>query len=443
MRTKDNNKKNPLIVDEKDRKNLSYVVDICDFDIENNPNLLIFPQKWILGIDKSNKIFDFDENNGKLTTNNIMGFIGYNETSLTISSRFYPNDNDFFLHYMLCKVLGINVVNLDFPKGENDIHDFLPYLFPSYLQNALSQGLYKQYKRHQYNDANVKGVIDINRHIKINIPFSGKIAYTAREHSYDNPVTQLIRHTIEHLRNRDYWHSILASNAETRANVSQIEYATPTYKKNDLQKIIKANIKRFNHPYFTKYRELHKLCMQILRREKTNFGEKDKIHGLLFDGAWLWEKYIGTILKEIGIEHKTTKDKLFLGDDVGKNQGIIPDFIKPINKKSAEFIGDAKYKHVTTNDNRNDYFQIITYMFRYSCKKGYIIFPYGKDDSEEQNDEILCNYYRNRKIDNENGDSQVIEFGLKIPQNIIDDFPYFKRIMKENEQKMTSKLITT
>jgi 5-methylcytosine-specific restriction endonuclease McrBC regulatory subunit McrC len=94
-------------------------------------------------------------------------------------------------------------------------------------------------------------------------------------------------------------HSILIGNADTRANVSKIEYATPSYRRNDLQKVIKANVKLVNHPYFTKYRELQKLCLQILRREKINIGgkEKDKIHGLLFDGAWLWEKYVGKVIE--------------------------------------------------------------------------------------------------------------------------------------------------
>jgi 5-methylcytosine-specific restriction enzyme subunit McrC len=425
MRTTDNTKKQlSLIIEtEQDRKNLSHIAQKCDFDIEKNRDLLIFPKKWQLGIKSNNKIFEIDEKKDELITNNIMGFIGYNETKLTISSRFYPENNDFFLHYMLSKVFGINVVNLNFSQGAEDIHDFLPYLFPSYLQEALSQGLYKQYKRNQYNDANVKGVIDINRHLKINIPFAGKIAYTTREHSYDNSVTQLIRHTIEHLRTCRNLQRFLTNNAETKANVLQIEQATLTYKKNELQKVIKENLKLINHPYFTKYRDLQKLCLQILRREKTNFGAKDKIHGLLFDGAWLWEEYIATILKEIGIEHrvrgKTKIDMLFKKDE----PGIIPDFIKTKSKNSAEFIGDAKYKHIDAKDNREDYFQIITYMFRYSCQTGYIIFP-NKND-----------YERPREIDSDAYGSQVIEFGLKIP-SYLDNFNKFVKEIEENEKKL-------
>jgi len=429
MRITDNTKKQMSLIvkTEQDRENLSHIANICNFDIEKKRDLLVFPKKWQLGIKSNSKIFEIDEKKDELITNNIMGFIGYNETKLTISSRFYPENNDFFLHYMLSKVFGINVVNLNFSQGAEDIHDFLPYLFPSYLQDALSQGLYKQYKRNQYNDANVKGVIDINHHLKINIPFAGKIAYTTREHSYDNSVTQLIRHTIEHLRTCRNLQRFLTNNAETKVNVLQIEQATPTYKKNELQKVIKENLKLINHPYFTKYRDLQKLCLQILRREKTSFGAKDKIHGLLFDGAWLWEEYVATILKEIGIEHrvrgKTKIDMLFKKDE----PGIIPDFIKTKSKNSAEFIGDAKYKHIDAKDNREDYFQIITYMFRYSCQKGYIIFPYDKD------------YKRNREIDSEAYGSQVIEFGLKIPSNL-DNFNKFVEEIEESEKKLNDSI---
>lgn len=65
------------------------------------------------------------------------------------------------------------------------------------MKNAISQGVYRQYITHKYNDANVRGVIDVSRHIKYNEPFNGSVAYTTREYSYDNHITQLIRHTIE------------------------------------------------------------------------------------------------------------------------------------------------------------------------------------------------------------------------------------------------------
>ncbi|GHT51549.1 3-isopropylmalate dehydrogenase [Bacteroidia bacterium] len=434
---------------EKDFNNLIRIANqsIDEIKLDENPNLLVFPQKWRQGMGKKDfgkmpqicSLHKHSDCNYKLSTGNVMGFVGINDTELTISSRFCHDKGDFFLHYMLAKVFNINVVNLDLSKGNGNYYDFLPYLFPAYLQNALSQGLFKQYKRNQYNDANVKGVIDVSRHIRINIPFAGKIAYNTREHSYDNDITQLVRHTIEYLRVRPIGHTVLTSNDDTRQNTSKIEFATPTFKKSDLQKVLRANQKLLNHPYFTKYKDLQILCKLILQREYTTFGnEKDKIHGILFDGAWLWEEYIATVFNEHkkGITHKIGTDKLFEKDDVGKNQGIIPDFIAYKNRPlTASFIGDTKYKHIDTKNNREDYFQIITYMYRYSCKTGYLIFPIDKENKED--------YMKGRErviAGGKENASKVIELGLKIPQ-IEKTFSDFQNLIKESEIRLIKTIL--
>ena len=45
-------------------------------------------------------------------------------------------------------------------------------------------------------------MIDVGNHLKKNLPFTGNIAYTTREFTYDNPMMQLIRHTIEYIKNQ-------------------------------------------------------------------------------------------------------------------------------------------------------------------------------------------------------------------------------------------------
>ena len=442
MRTTDYNGKEGKAIKELLSENEVY--DIKDLDkianiqldkikLDDNHNLLIFPQNWNEYRDNIHKKTIFSLSDKNIKTHSIMGFVGRNKTQLTISSRFSKKDkHDYFLHYMLQKVFSINILKFDQTPNKENIWDFLLYLFPYYLKKAYLQGLYKAYKREEYNDANVKGTIDVKRHIRINIPFSGKIAYTTREHSHDNAVNQLIRHTIEHIKTHPFGSGILTSDSGTRDIVSKFCFVTQnSYNKNARQKIIAANLKPVSHPYFTEYKILQKICLRILQREKLTFGaENDKIYGLLFDGAWLWEEYIATILKEKGIEHRTTiKDKLFV-NSITQNQGIIPDFICPIkNTKNASFIGDAKYKHIDTKNNREDYFQIITYMFRYSCPKGYIIFPFDKDI---ENSDFLRG--RERDIDNESN-YKVIELGIEIPQKV-EDFIDFQNQIRKNEQSL-------
>ena len=76
--------------------------------------------------------------------------------------------------YIICfkKFLCVNVVNLSHGTTNERIFDFLLYLFPKFLKEALAQGVYKEYLRNEYNDANIRGVIDINRHLKTNLPLT-------------------------------------------------------------------------------------------------------------------------------------------------------------------------------------------------------------------------------------------------------------------------------
>ena len=125
-----------------------------------------------------------NENSFSLGTGNLMGFIGRNDTELNICSRFthkidekISEKNDFFLHYMLEKVCHINLTNLKSTRSQDKIFDLLPFLFPQYLISALRQGVYKEYQKHEYNNSNVRGLIDINRHIRFNIPANGKVPF--------------------------------------------------------------------------------------------------------------------------------------------------------------------------------------------------------------------------------------------------------------------------
>ena len=404
--------------------------------LDDHSNLLIFPQKWNEHYDDIHEetIFSLSDDE-KITTLGILGFVGRNNTKLTISSRFANKDgHDYFLHYMLQKVFAINILKFDQTPEKNDIWDFWLYLFPYYLKKAYAQGLYKSYRRQDYNDANVKGTIDVKRHIRINNPFAGKIAYTTREYSHDNPVTQLIRHTIEHIKVHPWGSGILTGNSDIRDIVSKFCFVTEnSYKKNDRQKVISANIKPVSHPYFTEYNILQKICLRILRREKLSFGEeKDKIYGLLFDGAWLWEEYLNTFLKTEGFKHAENKRgkgfiKIFSKDD-NVSYRRYPDFYRD------DFVLDAKYKNMERNNiDRNDMHQIISYMYIQTAKVGGFVYPEKTNDEENP----MKNPIKVGTLKGYGNDVNL--YHLTIPQASLD-FCEFQKLMRDNEQKLVDSL---
>ena len=344
-------------------------------NLSQEDSIFIFPNdlKNSPDLDKDQKILETV--NQKIKTGNVIGFLGCGQERLTISSRFSSKSDAYFLHYLLQKVLNINLTSLDVGLSYEDrLYQLLIYLFPKYLEAAMRKGLYKEYQRFSYNDSHIKGVIDVVNHLKKNLPFTGNIAYTTREFTYDNPMMQLVRHTIEYIKNqKSLGRGIIYTNRE---NITEIIRVTPSYKQADRAKVIRRNQdKPFRHAYFREYRKLQELCLMILNREEHGLGyQEQKIHGILFDVAWLWEEYVHTLLPKEFI-HPRNKDKTD-GISVFSNRErkVYPDFYD----RERKIVLDAKYKKLELTEkgiNRDDLFQMISYAYILQAEKAGLIFP--------------------------------------------------------------------
>ena len=350
---------------------------LLDRTLENlsqEDNIFIFPSdlEYSPDLDKDQKIVETV--NREIKTGNIIGFLGYGQERLTISSRFSNESDDYFLHYLLQKVLHINLTSLDVALSREDrLYQLLMYLFPKYLQVALRKGLYKEYQRFSHNDSHVKGVIDVGNHLKKNLPFIGNVAYTTREFTYDNPLIQLIRHTIEFIKTQKSFRAMLDNSRETIAEVTRV---TPSYKLADRAKFIRINkTKPLRHAYFREYRKLQELCLMILNREKHGFGyQEEKIHGILFDVAWLWEEYVHTLLPKDFIHPRNKEKKGGISVFSGGKRKVFPDFYN----RELRTVLDAKYKKLEFTEkgiNREDLFQLISYAYILEAEQAGLVFP--------------------------------------------------------------------
>ena len=332
-------------------------------------------------------------------TSNVMGFFSLNEdVRVKISSRFDNSGKDFFLHYMLQKVCNVAYTPRT-ESGEDAFYDFLYQLFPYYLNEALAQGIYRAYVTREYNDANVRGPIDVARHIKYNIPFNGKIAYHTREYTTDNVITQLIRHTIEYIRSLQYGKIVLENGSkDLRDNIMAIEMATSTYSRNDRLNIIRRNARPVTHPYYTAYEPLRKLCLAILTNQKLSYGNDsdNMIAGILFDGASLWEEYLNAIMQD----DETLSKRLLHPNNrngfgrqyffEGASGEIFPDFLLDANPASGNVMTsgqvlDAKYRRNALDS--DVYKQMLSYMFRFDSKIGKLLYPVIDYDSRNGKNE--------------------------------------------------------
>lgn len=366
--------------------------------------------------------------NDSYRAGNVMGFLGCGNQRLVIESRFSTCHHDYFFQYLLNRVLEFpNIVNLETKADQEEkLFHLLLFLFPYYLRTAMRKGIFKTYIHYQYNDSHVKGTIDVARHIKSNTPFIGRVAYNQREYSYDNALMELIRHTVEFIRKKPYGRNLLAS---VKDEVQMVVDATPRYQPYDKGRLISENKQNaVRHAYYHEYRALQHLCILILQHQKHLIGSGSRqVYGILFDGAWLWEEYVNTLIG-VWFHHPRNKrgegaQRLFAG-----NNGLIyPDFIGKSSEQTG--IADAKYKPVNNIGNR-DYLQLLAYMFRFGAKKGFYLYP----EASQGEDKILRMNQGSTYEGNvgPRGDVTVVKHGLRIPL-CAENYPDFVKQMKISE----------
>lgn len=383
-------------------------------------DFLLFPPNINQSSDLRAEQSIFELRNGQWWTCNLAGFLAGQGESMTIRSRFSLDDgDDFFLQYMLETVLHYNVTKHQLNSQRNQsFYDLLVFLFPYYLNQAMSKGIYKEYVRNNYNDSHLRGRIDISQHIRQNALFTGRIAYQTREFSFDNPVNQLIRHTIEKICHHHVF--ILDTEPTIREHVQVIRQLTPSYSLMDRETVLLKNINSpLRHGYFEEYIHLQELCIRILQEEKIHFGNLDQhINGFLIDIAWLWEEYIG---KVTNWEHYGR----------GSNLKTLHLFKNPVQSpRYPDFVYqgipiDTKYKRFL--DSRNDYNQLTTYVHILHAKQGGFIQPSTEKSGLEEIGELsglggkLFSYY------------------FQIPQSYTG-YDDFCQLMKNEEKRMLEKI---
>ena len=173
----------------------------------------------------------------------------------------------------------------------------------------------------------------------------------------------------------------------------------------------------------------------ILLHEKIKYdNSKNQIYGLLFDGAWLWEEYLATILKKKGYEHPENKKKNgvihpFEKSNVGN---FYPDFYKPkaghsLKDELADVILDAKYKNFDDkNPPADDIAQMISYIHIMDARKGVFIYP-SKDVNTSRTSWTI------RPFASETAEMETRPF--IIPQSAMD-YTDFRKLINISELKL-------
>ena len=152
----------------------------------------------------------------------------------------------------------------------------------------------------------------------------------------------------------------------------------------------------------------------------------------MFDGAWLWEEYINSLIKET-FYHPMNKNGAGAQRLFDRNVGLIyPDFIS--RNSETRIIADAKYKPVDNIGNR-DYLQVLAYMFRFDAKTGYYLYPEA-DGFADLKLRMNCGSAYEKNV-MPRDDISLTKHGLKIPLDA-QNYSEFTAKMKVQEQEFTS-----
>ncbi|MEI6261230.1 MAG: hypothetical protein WCR46_15165 [Deltaproteobacteria bacterium] len=160
-----------------------------------------------------------------------------------------------------------------------------------------------------------------------------------------------------------------ANNDNINDLCNQIEKNTPSWHQKQVLTSIRNNLRPVKHPYFQNYYETLRLTsLAILREEGASFYDSfQEAEGIIFDGSWLWEEYLATVLAD-DYEHCRYNEnglKVFKEN----NYKLYPDFLHRNNWT----VFDAKYKHKA--DRAEDIHQILSYLCLTGAGIGGLIYP--------------------------------------------------------------------
>lgn len=278
------------------------------------------------------------------------------DITLQIKSRFDKGSKPYFLEAMLLDTFEDKYVKEnDIMISDDNFFDFLlVYLFKNTVTEASRKGVYRKYCRFEGNNSRLKGNIDIARHIRLNMGMqNGRIAYSYRENTIDNPLNRLIYAAHKRLKERfsnNPTMTALLDSSEITSYMNILRSSIDFFSTN-IKAILTDNLQPIAHPYYTEYEKLRQVCLKVFHDEYLTLFDPDQDNEadtILLYIPTLWENYLLNQFKRnnIGEIEEQEKRKYFYElSDTNKTKKFTsrPDFVFYKNEKPYMIL-DAKFK---------------------------------------------------------------------------------------------------
>ncbi|QNA89290.1 hypothetical protein G4G28_13940 [Massilia sp. Dwa41.01b] len=314
-----------------------------------------------------------------IQTGNYVGRFSFGKVAFDIGSRF----GDAFMQRMLNFANDIFIDDGFSPgarieAGTMDYARALLYMmFVQALEKAFLLGLPKAYRSVARHDPVVRGRIDVARLVRDDIPFLGKVSTVAREQQASVAIVDVLAKAISVI-DRNGGKRMLGRIAHVRADLAGRRSGRP---------VTRATVaaaqsdKSLGNPIFAPYRRVLELAAMIVRLDaaRQHPTGSSSAPGFLLNVAELFEIYVRKLLARSFPAWRVSSPAIFLHAGRFYERNIIPDIVMEHEDGVRVAVFDTKYKrmhfqgrgrHGAGDVDREDYFQISTYMSHYRLHPG-------------------------------------------------------------------------
>jgi len=394
-------------------------------------------------------------------TGNYIGKFIWHGLEIDIKSRF----SDTFLKRMLNFANDVYLDDVsvfdaqDNAKNSLDYSKFIIYyMFIQKLEKAFLLGLPKSYVSINHHEMKVKGKIDINKFIKHDIPFKGKISSTSREQKETQEIIDVLYKALAIIEKESKNNNGVSIKNILNIKVHLKQHKSNKYVSNEtINKALKS--KALQNPIFSPYKKVLEYAKLIINannlEEKTN-ADKETF-GFLVDVSELFEIYLvkllGLRLPDWDIQHDRD-NKIPLYEEQFYHRHMYPDIVMRHKYSNKVMVFDAKYKRMNFTPgggngdygdlDRSDFYQIHSYMSYYNNQDdatliaGGLLYPISYEFDCRFNDDEKCNEeYKDKKAHSDSW------FGNLYTKFIVDgvDLSYIERNVEEKKtEKEKSKI---
>jgi len=270
-----------------------------------------------------------------------------------------------------CRLIRINQVNTaNLQLKSNSILEIYIAMFLQEVEKLLHKGLIKKYRRHPENIPVLKGRLDFNRHITVNLVHKEKFFVQHTVYDRENILNQILHEALKIIPS-------LNPSSSLKSKLHNIKLNFPELPP------LKITPALFNRLYFNRGNLHYKPALDIAKMLLLNYrpnitGGTHQVIAILFDMNFLWEEYIFRKLWQLQTADlqvsRQQSQHFWQGTMSIKPSSIIPDIV--IRKGDQVFILDTKWKLVPDlKPAAEDLKQMFVYNLYWKCTHSILLYP--------------------------------------------------------------------